>query len=141
VNEQQINRLRASFDAITPRTPELADRFHTRLLAQNPGLRPMFPRDLNQQKQDFAAGLRLVVKNMHVLESLEHTLLDIGARHARAGVTPGHYGVARDVLIATMREIAGPAWTEQLSQDWSEALNGVISIFVVGAARSRAHAA
>lgn len=137
MNQDQVQRIRTSFDLITHRVPELVDRFHTRLLAQHPALRAQMPRDLSSHKQDFAAGLRLVVKNLDRLDALAPTLMDIGARQARMGITPGYYGVAREVLISTLREMAGPAWTETLTQDWAEALNSVISTFVVGASRAR----
>lgn len=141
MNDEQMTRIRASFDALTHRTPELADRFHTRLFAQNPALRPLMPRDLSQQKQDFAAGLRMLVRNLHRLDAFQLTVMDIGARQSRLGVTPGHYGIAREVLIVTMREMAGPVWTDELTVDWNEALSSIVSLMVVGAARARAHAA
>ncbi|MGE3106723.1 MAG: globin domain-containing protein [Phycisphaerales bacterium] len=137
MNQEQIQRVRASFDVLTHRVPELADRFHTRLLAQQPMLRAMFPRDLGPHKQDFAAGLRLVVKNLDRMELLTTTLMDIGARQARLGITPQHYGVAREVLISTLREMSGPAWDDLLTRDWTEALSAVVSMMVVGGSRTR----
>ncbi len=137
MNNEQVQRIRGSFDALTHRVPELVDRFHTRLLAQQPTLRAMFPRDLASHKQDFAAGLRLIVKNIDRLDTLAPTLMDIGARQSRLGITPGHYGMAREILVSTLREMAGPTWSEELSQDWTEALSMAISTMVLGASRSR----
>ncbi len=138
---EQIDRVRASFNALMPRTPELVDRFHVRLFAQHPVLRALAPREIAVHKQDFAAGLRLIVKNVHRFETLEPTLKDIGARLFRAGVAPAHYGLAREVLLSTMREMSGQAWSEQTGQDWTEALNAVVSMMILGAARARAGAA
>jgi hemoglobin-like flavoprotein len=100
-------------------------------------MRGMFPRDLASHKQDFAAGLRLIVKNLDRLDTLTPTLMDIGSRQARLGVTPKHYGVARETLVSTLREMAGPVWTETHTQDWTEALSAVVSMMVVGASRTR----
>lgn len=136
-----MNRIRVCFDALTPRTPELADRFYTRLFAQHPPLRVLFPRDLTQHKQDFAAGLRLVVKNLHQLDTVRGTLMDIGAKQSRLNVTPGHYGIAREVLLSTLREMSGPVWSEELTQDWAEAINSVVSLMVLGAGKARMQAA
>ena len=141
MTEEQIARIRACFDQITPRTPELVDRFHARFFAQNASLRPLFPRDLSAHKQDFTAGFRHVVRNLHRLDAIAPMLMDVGSRQARAGLTPGHFGMAREVLLATLRDIAGPRWNEQVQQDWTEALNAVVSLRVVGASRSRSHAA
>jgi hemoglobin-like flavoprotein len=141
VTEEQIARVRACFDELTPRTPELADRFHARLFAMNPQLRPLFPRDLSSHKQDFAAGLRHVVRHLGRIDALTPMLMDIGSRQARSGLTPGHFGLARESLLATLRDMAGPRWTPELELDWTEALNAVVSIMVLGASRRRAHAA
>jgi hemoglobin-like flavoprotein len=140
VTEDQITRIRACFDEITPRTPELADRFHARLFVQTPRLRPLFPRDLASQKQDFAAGLRHVIKNLHRIDTVAPMLMDIGSRQARLGLTPGDFGAAREALLATLKDIAGPRWNDQLEADWREALTVVASIMVIGASRSRSHA-
>ena len=133
--------MRACFDVLTPRTPELADRFHARLFALNPQLRALFPRDLAGHKQDFAAGLRHVVRNLHRLHSLSPTLMDIGSRQASWGLTPGHFGLAREALLATLRDMSGPAWNAQLESDWTESLNAVVSLMILGAGRRRTHAA
>lgn len=141
MEQDQIVRIRASFDKLTPRIPELADRFHARLFAQHPRLRAMFPRDLSAPKQDFAAGLRYVVRHLGALEGLSPVLMDLGLRHARSGLTPGDLGAAREVLLQTLQDMSGPAWSDQLREDWTEALNVAVAIMVVGAGRSRAHAA
>lgn len=141
MTEEQIARIRACFDELTPRTPELADRFHARLFAQHPQLRALFPRDLTVLKQDFGAGLRHVVKSLHRIEAGAPMFMDIGSRQARLGLTPGHFGIAREVLLTTLRDMVGPKWTEQLEQDWREALSVVVSLMVVGASRSRSQAA
>lgn len=142
MTEEQIARVRACFDELTARTPELADRFHARLFATNPQLRPFFPRDLSTHKQDFAAGLRHVVKHLGRFDALAPMLMDVGSRQARLGIAPGHLGMARESLLATLRDMSGPRWTPQLELDWTEALNAVVSIMVVGASRAaRVHAA
>jgi hemoglobin-like flavoprotein len=67
--------------------------------------------------------------------------MDLGTRQFRAGVTPAHYGIARDLFLATVREMAGSAWSDELSTDIAEALNAVASIMIQGAGRARASAA
>lgn len=141
MTEEQVARVRECFDALTPRTPELADRFHARLFALHPQLRALFPRDLASHKQDFAAGLRHVLRNLHRIDSLTPMLMDIGSRQARCGLTPGHFGLAREALLATLRDMSGPHWSPQLEADWTESLNAVVSLMILGAGRRRAHAA
>lgn len=137
MTEEQFARIRASFNELTPRIPELADRFHARLFATNPQLRPLFPRDLAPHKQDFAAGLRHVVRHLDRLESVTPMLMEIGSRQARAGLGPGHFGMAREALLATLRDMNGPRWSPELERDWTEVLQSVVSLMVLGAGRAR----
>jgi hemoglobin-like flavoprotein len=141
VTEEQIERLRACLAELAPRTPELADRFHARFFATNPQLRPLFPRDLTPQKQDFAAGLRHVVRHLSRLDAMTPAIMDIGSRLARTGLAPGHLGMAREALLATLRDMSGPRWSQDLERDWTDLLHAVVSTMVLGASRARQHAA
>lgn len=141
MSPQQIDRLRTNFKVLTPQGEELFRRFFTRLFNAQPGLRQNLPRDFAQQHRDHLSTLGSVVKNLHRLDAVEHILMDLGARAQRAGVQPQHFGVAREHLVATIRELSGPTWNEDLQADWTEALNVVASVMIRGAGRARAYAA
>src|SRR5262245_38819472 len=129
-----------SFSLLAPRTGELMDRFYDRLFAVAPGVRPLFPRDMRQQKQHLAVAVGLVAKNADRLESLTPALMDMGARHVKYGARPEHYPVVRDVLLDVLREMAGDAWTAEMNSAWTAALNAVAQAMLRGA-QQLAHSA
>jgi hemoglobin-like flavoprotein len=137
----QLDNIRRSHEAVADRGEELSDRFFARLFAMQPVLRAILPRDQWQRTRDLLAGLGLVVREIEKPGAVQHLLMDFGAKAERTGISPHQYGMARQALVAAMRETMGAEWTEDLEQDWTDALNSVASVVVLGAGRSRARAA
>ncbi len=141
MTSQQIDRLQHSFKELSSRSEEFGKLFFARLFTKQPMLRALLPRDEWQRTHDLLGGLGIVVKNLHKLDAISHTLMDFGARAQRSGIMPMHYGLAREALLDTMHDLLGPQWTEELDADWTEALNAVSSVLILGAGRARAKAA
>lgn len=129
-----IDALETSFDQLTPRGDELMDVFYRRLFVRAPSLRPLFlGTDLRRQKAMLLAALVLLRKSLRELDSVTPTLRGLGARHVRYGARPEHYPVVGEVLIASMAEIAGDAWTVAYEEAWTEALGLVSAAMIDGA--------
>ena len=138
-----IDALEASFDQVAARGDELVESFYERLFTVAPGVRPLFAgTDLKRQKGMLLAALVLLRNSLRDLESVTPKLRDLGARHVRYGALPEHYPIVGEVLIASMAEIAGEAWTVEYEQAWTEAfavvseamLHGASSVALVGVA-------
>lgn len=127
-----IQRLEDSFQLLAPRAEELVDRFYTKLFADNPGVREMFPPDMSEQKKKLLASLVLVIENLRKTEKLAEPLRKLGGRHIAFGTQPEHYPIVRDTLVGVMSEMAGEHWTDQLTADWSGALDFVSSVMLEG---------
>jgi hemoglobin-like flavoprotein len=138
---QRLDTIRSSFSELSPHAEELGERFFARLFAAQPILRALLPRDHWQRAHDLSALLGLVVKNAARPESIQHELMDFGAKAQRIGIMPQQYGMARQALLDSMREVLGAGWTDDVAEDWTELLNVTASIVVLGAGRARARAA
>ncbi len=132
MEQAMIERLESSFKLLAPRGPELVDRFYAHLFCENPGLRPMFPSDMGEQKKKLLASLVLVISNIRDAGKLEQPLHDLGARHVGFGAQAEHYPVVCDTLVSVMAEMAGKVWNDQLTQDWNGALDFVSSVMLEG---------
>jgi len=75
----------------------------------------------------------LLRKSLRDLESVAPKLRDLGARHVQYGAQPEHYPVVGEVLIASMAEIAGDAWTVEYELAWTEAFGIVAGAMLDGA--------
>lgn len=149
LTDAQLATLRSSFTAVSRSGDDLAEVFFARVLAAHPPLRAILPRNTAERDRDLLAWLGTVVKNLHRVESIAFLLEDAGQRAQRAGLQPLHFGLARDALVISMRQIlsapgagATPAsWTAELESLWTEALNVVTSVMIRGAGRARSRAA
>ena len=130
-----LQALETSFDAVAPRGDELMDVFYARLFEAAPAVRPLFAgTDLRRQKGMLLSALVLVRKSLRDLDSIVPTLHKLGARHVHYGARPEHYPVVAAVLIASMAEVAGPAWSPDFERAWAGALDVVAGAMLEGAA-------
>jgi hemoglobin-like flavoprotein len=59
---------------------------------------------------------------------LKDTLGALGTKHVDYGVTREMYDWVGTSLLATLAEVAGPAWTPELQAAWSEAYGAIASL-------------
>ena len=129
-----INALETSFDSIAARGDELMDVFYARLFTVAPSVKPLFAgTDLKRQKGMLLAALVLLRRSLRDLDAVTPKLRDLGARHVRYGALPEHYPVVGQVLISSMAQVAGDAWTETYEAAWTEAFTVVAGAMLEGA--------
>lgn len=137
----QAENIRECFSQLAPRGDELAERFYEALFERQPQLRNVVPTDHWMRARDLLSGLGLLVKNVHRVDAIDYLLHELGAKAQRAGVLPQQYGIARQVMLKTMGEMMGDAWTAEVEADWTQLFNAATSVVLVGGARVRAKAA
>ena len=136
-----LNALETSFDLVAPRGDEVMDEFYSRLFAAAPGVKPLFPNDLDRQKTMLLGTLVLLRKSLRNLDAIVPKLRDLGARHVAYGAKPEHYPVVGSVLIASLAAVAGEAWTAEHEQAWTEAFEVVAGAMLAGAEEAEARLA
>lgn len=137
-----LDALETSFDLVAPHGDELMDVFYARLFTAAPAVRPLFPAsEMQRQKTMLLATLVLLRKSLRNLEAIVPKLRHLGARHVAYGAQPEHYPVVGEILIASMAEIAGSAWTPEYAQAWGEAFGIVAAAMLEGAERAQLEAA
>ena len=130
-----LEALETSFDLVAPRGDELMDAFYGRLFATAPAVRPLFAHvDLKRQKTMLLGVLVLLRKSLRDLGPLVPKLRELGARHVAYGAQPEHYPVVGAVLIASLAEVAGDAWSPRYEHAWTTAYGIVAATMLEGAA-------
>lgn len=141
MDAEQIDIVKDSFRVVAFRAAELGEQFFTRLFREAPEMRALFPQDAWQRDHDFASGLGVLMKNLHRIEGVAPLLEDAGVRCQRAGVQPHQFGVARDVLLHTLRDMVGQDWTSETEAAWFEVLNVASAMMIRACGRARLRAA
>jgi hemoglobin-like flavoprotein len=126
--------LRQSFEMVVEQSPELTHRFYEILFDRYPETRAMFPRSRQaDQEKMLTQALVAVMEHLEDAPWLVNTLHALGARHVAYGVRDEMYAWVGDALLTTLREIAGPAWTPELEQAWSDAYGAIAGLMQEGA--------
>jgi hemoglobin-like flavoprotein len=141
VTDAAIERIRASIQVLEPDLTAVSDTFYDRLFEVAPDVRRLFAPDMTRQRGHFEAALALLLRNIGMLDVLGPSLMALGAEHVGYGTKTEHYDVARDCLIYAIRFHAGDGWSDQLEQDWREAIEAVMRPMLRGAALAAAGAA
>jgi methyl-accepting chemotaxis protein len=133
-----VELLESSFKLVAPKGDALVTRFYERLFKKYPSVKPLFKKtSIKEQKKKLLASLVLVIQNLRRPDKLTPVLQDMGARHVGYGVKPAHYDAVGENLLAVLGEVAGPAWTPQVKQAWTEAYGAIKTIMLAGAERAQ----
>jgi nitric oxide dioxygenase len=137
-----VESLEASFDLVAPRGEELVALFYVKLFERAPDLRALFRRvDMEQQRAMLLEILVLLRQSFRDLGPLVPKARALGARHVAYGATPELYPIVGDVLVESLAQVAGDAWTERNERAWTEAYELLASVMLEGAAEADEEAA
>ncbi|MFE3501658.1 globin domain-containing protein [Kitasatospora sp. NPDC059160] len=125
--------IRASFAVVERRADHLTTYFYAHLFSHNPGLRPLFPAQLHEQRDRLFAALTRIVRQLDDSERLTAYLRALGRDHRKFQAAPEHYPAVGASLIAALRQCSGHSWTLETEKAWSEAYT-VIARIMCGAA-------
>ena len=130
-----VPALRQSFEIVVERAPDLTHRFYEILFARYPHARSLFGRRSGPvQEEMLTRALAAVIDHLEDASWLRATLGALGDRHVGYGVTPEMYGWVGECLLATLAEVAGPAWTPEVAGAWTEAYGAIASMMMAGSA-------
>ncbi|HEY3958400.1 MAG TPA: globin domain-containing protein [Streptosporangiaceae bacterium] len=96
--------------------------FYGRLFASNPEMRAFFPLAMDRQRHRFFRALARIVWSLDSPDQLTAYLRQLGRDHRRFGVTARHYPEFMESVAATVREFAGPAWSDEVAAAWDAVL-------------------
>lgn len=124
-----VGLLRSSFEVVANANPRFVTRFYEILFERYPQAKPLFPANgMARQEEMLTGALIAVVDHLEDAPWLQQTLGALGAKHVGYGVRPEMYDWVGGSLLATLAEVAGPAWTPELNAAWAEAYGAIVSM-------------
>ncbi len=124
----QVQLVESSFDQLLAEGDAAIVRFYERLFETAPEVRGLFPADIARQSRKFLQSLKLIVHSLSATERAALVLQRLGDQHRGYGVEAGHYDVVGQVLVDTLEEILGDAFTSDVREAWSSAFRLISSI-------------
>lgn len=128
--------VQSTFERLRPRLDAVVDRFFLRLLAAEPRVRTILPRDLSTPKRHAADMLTAIGLWLDRFTEFEPRFAAFGLRHARHGARAEHYRLAHDAVLESLADQLGSSFTPMVREAWSSALHAATGVMLrSGAAR------
>jgi NAD(P)H-flavin reductase/hemoglobin-like flavoprotein len=96
--------------------------FYARFFLLAPQARDLFEIDMSRQRDHLLQALTAVVATADNPGAMRAKLAGLGADHRKFDARPGHYDAAGAALIGALRDVAGPAWTQEMTAAWESAI-------------------
>lgn len=129
--------LSTSLELVASREPNITARFYQILFERYPQAKPMFGRNAAKHQQKMRQeAIIAVVDHADDASWLVETLHGMGHKHAGYGVTAQMYPWVGECLLATLEQIAGEQWSEEIEAAWVEAYGAISDLMLEGAAKA-----
>ena len=119
ITKKEVALIRKSW-AIVRRTDDitLGDVFYTRLFYENPGLRQLFPHDMEQLYKKLFDMLNIIVLRIDSLHELKGEISAMARRHVQYGVKAEHYNMVGKALVWTLQKCLDKEWNDEIRSAW-----------------------
>ena len=98
----------------------VGDTFYSKLFLDNPSVRKMFPKEMNQQYQKLIDMLSTIVGRLDNLEELSSDIAAMAQRHVAYGVKPAQYQKVGEALLWTLEQGLGKDYTPEVQEAWTK---------------------
>jgi NAD(P)H-flavin reductase/hemoglobin-like flavoprotein len=125
--------LKESWTLVEEQQDKLASYFYARMFLSNPQLRDLFPVQMDVQRARLLGAIVSAVQCLDDPERFDEYLRSLGRDHRKFHVSPEHYDVVGAALIEALRTFAGPEWSVEFDQAWSDAYAVIARKMIAGA--------
>ena len=132
----QVHLIRKSFAELSRHDHVAALVFYRRLFEIDPGLRPLFTNDIEEQSRKLLDMLAVLIAMLERPVGLELELKAMGLRHVEYGVKEEHYATVGGALLNMLAEVLGAKFTPEVREAWTLLYGAVESLMKEGAAQA-----
>lgn len=125
--------LKESWSLVEEHQDKVAGYFYARMFLSHPGLRDLFPVQMDVQRTRLLSAIVTAVQTLEDPERFDDYLRALGRDHRKFHVLPEHYEVVGGALIEAMRSFAGEQWGVEYDQAWADAYAVIASKMLAGA--------
>ena len=108
--------------------------WYARLFALDPGLQPLFGKDMRQQARMFMHALGAAVAWLRNFNAIVPSLEALAQRHRGYGVQPQHYAALEEALLWALERALGDSFGDELRAAWRELI-----VEIAGVMKQAAH--
>ncbi|HZP85619.1 MAG TPA: globin family protein [Burkholderiales bacterium] len=123
-----ISVVQSSWKQVLPISSTAGKLFYRNLFEAAPSLRRLFKGDIDTQADKLVTMIDFAVGQLTSLDELVPALQSLGQRHFTYGVEPAHYDTVGQVLLKTLEQGLGPAFTPEVRDAWAEVYGTMASV-------------
>lgn len=120
LSQHQIKLVKESWRSFRNVSPAVVgDLFYSKLFADHPSLRKMFPKQMDEQYKKLVDMLTAIIVRLDHLGTFTEEIEAMARRHVEYGVKPAHYKSVGDALLWTLEKGSGKGWNEEIKHAWA----------------------
>lgn len=135
MSPEQVQTVQDTWKAVVPIADKAADLFYDKLFLMDPGLRPLFPEDLTEQKKKLMSMIGRVVTALRDPSGVVPAIQDLGRKHVGYGVKKEDYTTVGGALLWTLEQGLGAAWNAEVKDSWVAAYTLLSGVMIDAAAK------
>jgi hemoglobin-like flavoprotein len=116
---EQVNLIKASFDAMWPMRGDIADLCYGRFFELAPDARDLFKSDMERQRVKLMDMIAALVGSLEQRALFRSIVTHSGRQHARFGVQPSQYAALGEALMWSLERSFGASFTPELRASWA----------------------
>ena len=131
--DDAVERIRATWALAASDADTTARVFYGKLFRLDPTTKPLFVGDLALQGRKLTQTLTFIVDNLEDADVLYPAAIDLAQRHVAYGVQAAQYASVGSALMATFKQLLGPAFSPEDEAAWTKAYSGLADAMVKAA--------
>ena len=132
MTNEQVKAIKKSWCIFRCISPVIVgDLVYSKLFADNPALRKMFPKNMEEQHKKLIDMLSAIIMRLDNLEVLNDYIVAMAQRHVQYGVKPAHYKLVGSALLWTLEKGLGKDWNEEIKLAWQTCYNLLANTMIV----------
>lgn len=131
MTESEIILVKRSWVMIRSVDPVIVgDLFYSKLFSDQPALRKMFPKEMNEQYTKLLNMINTIIARLDKIDEMTDEIAAMARRHVDYGVRPAHYKKVGKALIWTIKNGLGNDWTPELENAWNKCYNSLMNFMI-----------
>lgn len=106
----------------------IGDLFYSKLFADHPELRRLFPKDMGEQYLKLTDMLTSIIAGLNNFSSYTAELRAMGIRHVNYGVKYHHYTMVGNALLWTLQKGLDQEWNDATEKAWTACYNALVEV-------------
>lgn len=127
--------MRTTWEKVIPISDVAARLFHGKLFELDPGVRPLFTSDMEEQGRKLMQMITVAVQGLDNLDQTLPAVRGLGRRRADYGVKDEHYDTAGAALLWTLGQGLGDGFRTEVQESWATTY-GMLASVMKDAARA-----